>query len=313
MRKETVLLTVLLGACAGEEPPRNDAPAREGLVQQTIVDAANRFDADRAWEDLVSQVAFGPRVPGTPEHRACADWLAERLVAAGGTVTRDRFRYTVGRGTVWELENLLGRFGPEGGGRLLLLAHWDTRPWADKDPDPAKRNLPIPGANDGASGVAVLLEASRHLAEVGLPRGVDLLFVDGEDLGTEDDPEGYCRGSRRFASLGLGDYSAAIVLDMVGDAGLRIPVEPYSVAGAPELVDRVWSRAERLGVRAFSRDLGPPVFDDHVPLLEAGLPAIDLIDFDYPPWHTLADDATAVDRRSLEAVGRVVLSLALVP
>ena len=312
MIRPLLVVLLLLAGCGAEEPDpvpaRNAAPAADPARA-----AADLFDADRAWRDLLRQVDLGPRVPGSAAARAAADLLAAELAASGGEVSRDRFSYRSPAGETWELVNVLGRFGPPGPGRLLLVAHWDTRPWADRDPVPGRREFPIPGANDGASGVAVLLEVSRHLSAAALPRGVDILFVDGEDLGTDLDPEGYFRGSRRFAGRGVEEYERAMVVDMVGDADLRIPVEPYSLQGAPEVVDWVWTRAERLGVAAFVRDIGPPVLDDHIPLLEAGLPAVDLIDFDYSHWHTQKDDARAVAPRSLAAVGRVVLSLALVP
>jgi hypothetical protein len=290
------------GSRAGEGTPEAPAPA-----------PAPAFAADSAWTYLTRQVAFGPRVPGTGPHRACGEWLAERLAAAGGRVERDPFTYTDSEGTVWPLVNILGRFGPDGGGRLLLVAHWDTRPWADEDPDPERRNTPIPGAGDGASGVAILLEIARHLGTQTLPRGVDILFVDGEDLGRPGEPEGFCRGSRRFARRDLTPYRRGVVLDLVGDADLHLPIEGNSMEGAPEVVDWVWSRGIRLAPDVFDPSPGPYVFDDHVPLLEAGLPAANIIDFDYAAWHTMADDLPAVSARSLGRVGTVVLSLALEP
>jgi Zn-dependent M28 family amino/carboxypeptidase len=226
---------------------------------------------------------------------------------------RDRFSHTDSEGALWPLENILARFGPGGGGRLLLVAHWDSRPWADRDPDPVRREMPVLGANDGASGVAVLLEVARSLRGRELPRGIDILLTDGEDLGRSGSPSGYCQGSRRFARRGLQRYWRGIVLDMVGDADLRIPVEVTSLRRAPEVVDWVWGRGSRLAPEAFTWDLGLPVYDDHVPLLDAGLPTVDVIDFEFPAWHTAGDDLSAVSRRSLASVGRVILSLALQP
>ncbi len=226
---------------------------------------------------------------------------------------RDAFAYRDPQGRDWPLENILGRFGPEGGDRLLLVAHWDTRPWADLDPDPARRHLPIPGANDGASGVAVLLEVARAFSQNPPAGGVDILFADGEDLGRPDDPQGFCRGTRRFAAHGVGRYRRAIVVDMVGDADLAVPIEETSLRLAPEVVDWVWERGRRLEPDVFTTRVGFSVYDDHVPLLEAGLPSVDLIDFDYPAWHTAGDDLSQVSAASLGAVGRVVLSLALDP
>lgn len=275
--------------------------------------AAPAFDEAEAWTFLKHQVALGPRVPGTEAHRRCAVWLAATLQSYGAVVERDTFSYRDPSGRVWPLENILGKMGPAGPGRILLVAHWDSRPWADMDPDPARRTQPIPGANDGASGVAVLLEVARELRGATLSRGVDILFADGEDLGHPDDREGYCRGTRRFAERGAGDYWRGIVLDMVGDADLRIPVEAYSLDTAPDVVNWIWTRARSLEPDVFVNARGPAVYDDHIPLLRAGIPTADVIDMDYPVWHTAADDLAAVSPRSLGAVGRVVLSLALNP
>ncbi len=262
---------------------------------------------------LTAQLAFGPRVPGTSAHRACAAWLATRLAACGGKVERDAFTYRDPAGSVWPLENILARFGPDGGARLLLVAHWDTRPWADEDADPARRLQSFPGANDGASGVAVLLELARVFSQRPPPGGVDLLFADGEDLGRSGDPEGFCRGTRRFADRGVGSYARGIVLDMVGDIDLGIPIERNSLQLAPDVVDWVWERGRRLEPEVFAARLGPTVFDDHIPLIEAGLATVDVIDFDYPYWHTAGDDISRVSAASLGSVGRVVLSLAMNP
>lgn len=307
---------VLLGcgvvmACAGDPPPEQKPVAANPNARYH--DAANRFDSGRAWADLKYQVELGPRVPGTASHEACGDWLVATLQAAGARITEDRFEHTDAEGTLWPLRNILARFGPEGGRRILLVAHWDTRPWADRD-RAELHDQPILGANDGASGVAVLLEIARHLGQTPPATGVDLLFTDGEDLGRPGSAEGFCIGTKRFVAKGhAAQVEAVLVLDMIGDADLRIPVEPYSRDHAPELVDWVWGRAELLGVAAFVRESGNPVYDDHIPFLEAGIPAVDLIDFEFPAWHTHADNLSAVSEASLGHVGRVVLSLILAP
>jgi glutaminyl-peptide cyclotransferase len=321
MKPVWLLLVLGLAACGGDgggsagghrapgtaaarpgDPPAS-APADPGLA----------FDADSAFADLARQVAFGPRVPGTSAHRECGEWIVAELARRGARVERDPFTYTDADGRSWPLVNIVGHYGPAGEGRLLLVAHWDSRPWADQDPDSTLRDRPIPAANDGASGVAVLLEVARNLNGRELPRGVDLFFTDGEDLGHEGEPDGYCRGTRRFAGRGLGAYRRAVVLDMVGDVDLHIPVEGYSYTRAPQVVDWVWTRGLALSPEVFSTQRGNYVYDDHMPLLEAGLPAVDVIDFDYPYWHTHRDDLGAVSARSLGSVGRVVLSLAVRP
>lgn len=213
------------------------------------------------------------------------------------------------------LTNIAARFGlerfPDGGSRIALVAHWDSRPWCDASPDPADHALPVPGANDGASGVAVLLEMARLLRESPPDLGVDLVFVDGEDLGTDDFPAGYCIGSKRYvAAIGEVRPFAAIVLDLVGDADLSIPVEPQSRASAPWLVEKIWEAASRAGQRRyFDPSDVPPVYDDHVPFIAAGIPAVDLIDFDYAAWHTPQDDLSNVSAASLGAVGATLVEL----
>ncbi len=296
----TVLPWAVAAALLGAYAPGRAAPP------------ANSFDPDSAWAGLAAQVGFGPRVPGSAAHRRCGDWIEARLRAAGATVSVDTFTYRDPDGKAWPLRNIVGHFGPDGDGRLLLVAHWDSRPWADQDPDPAGHDKPIPGADDGASGVAVLLETGRVLGSAELPRGVDLFFTDGEDLG-RNGASGFCQGTRRFAARGLGRYRRGVVLDMVGDADLSLPVEVYSLQYAPEVVDWVWKRGTELAPEVFRREAGNAIFDDHIPLIQAGLPTVDLIDFEYPYWHTLRDDLNGVSRASLGAVGRVVLSLALRP
>ena len=273
----------------------------------------SRVVSDSAWTALTTQLHFGPRVPGTDAHRRCGDWLVSELQRFGARVEEDTFSYSDTLGTTWPLRNILGHLGPSGNGRLLLVAHWDTRPWADQDPDPARRNQPIPGASDGASGVAVLLEVARVLQGETLPRGVDILFADGEDLGRSGHPEGYCRGTRRFAEHSLAPYWRGVVLDLVGDADLHLRVEQYSLVRAPEVVDWIWQRGAALAPDVFSSEMNGAIFDDHIPLLDAGLPAADVIDLDYAAWHTHADDLGAVSAASLVAVARVVTSLALAP
>ena len=226
----------------------------------------------------------------------------------------DAFEYRDPEGVSWPLQNILASFGPPGGDqRLLLVAHWDTRPWADMDPDPGLRGNPVPGANDGASGVAILLEVARVIGSLSLPQGVDILFADGEDLGQPGSNDGYCQGTRRFAGRNLSRYACAVVLDMVGDADLRLPVERYSLARAPEVLDWVWKHGMAVAPGVFVLDVGSAVYDDHMPLLAAGLPAVDIIDFEYPAWHTQRDDLTAISKESLATVGRVVLNLLLDP
>jgi hypothetical protein len=268
-----------------------------------------RFDGERAFRDLVRQCEFGPRVPGTEAHREMEAWLLARLRATAEEVLVDTFTVEVEGDTLPEFRNYTARFDPGNGTRVLLCAHYDSRPRADRDPDPEKRGRAIAGANDGASGVAVLLELARVFAADPPGIGVDMVFFDGEDYGESSGM--MLLGSRRFASRN-GDYRPlyGLLLDMVGDRDLRIYQELYSVRACPEIVDRVWSRARAEGrAGVFIPVPRHAVYDDHVPLLEVGIRCIDIIDFDYPWWHTTADTPDKCSAASLQAVGDVVLAL----
>lgn len=266
-----------------------------------------RFDGGRAFALLEEQCRLGPRYPGSPGHAAVERLIEERLAAAGAEVSRRPFEAALTTGDTLRLVNIVGRYAPNAERRVLLGAHYDTRPRADRDPDPAARRTPIRGANDGASGVAVLLEIARLLGGARAPVGVDLVFFDGEDWGEEGRTQDYLLGSKHYAALlGPDRPAAVIVVDMVGERGARFPVEGFSEAAAPGLCDELWTIAEGLGIAAFERRRGPAIIDDHLPFIQAGLPAVDVIDFEYPHWHTLADTPDQCDAASLEAVGRVL-------
>jgi len=272
----------------------------------SLAAAPARFDPQRAYRDLVTQCEFGPRVPGTPAHAECARWLTQTLYDCADAVSVQPFTSTVG-GKALPLSNIVATFNPAGTGHVLLAAHWDTRPTADRDPDPANRSRPILGANDGASGVAVLLEIARALnAHPPRPR-VTIVLFDGEDYGPG--VEDMFLGSKHFARTFAGPkVQWAVLLDMVGDRDLKIRPERFSVRRAPAVVDRIWTAAEKIGATAFVREPGPTVLDDHVFLLDRGIPCIDVIDFDYPHWHTLADTPDKCAPDSLAQVGTTLLT-----
>jgi glutaminyl-peptide cyclotransferase len=202
-----------------------------------------------------------------------------------------------------------------------LGAHYDTRPVCDRDADPEHRSTPLTGANDGASGVAVLLHLMEILGRNLPPGGVDFLFFDGEDSGLSGDSSGFCLGSRHLAAtcrdfgnpLSQGTPRGLIVLDMVGKKNLQIPMEAYSLVNAPEWTESVFERAEQLGLEAFIRQRGPAIYDDHVPFMEIGIPAVDLIDFDFPQWHTTGDTPDICSISSLNEVGRLMLDIIYKP
>jgi glutaminyl-peptide cyclotransferase len=286
--------------CRGAEPSEADGPR-------------TRFDGQRAFGYLRRQLEFGPRVPGTAAHREAGDWLVALLRERADTVVVQEWVHVTVRGDSLPMRNILARFRPAATERVLYVAHWDTRPVAERDPDPARRAIPIPGANDGASGVALLLGVADALAAVPPDVGVDLLFVDGEDYGDFDREEDVLIGSSWFADhLPAPDYQPlyGVVWDMVADRELRIHQEVNSVQGAPEVVARVWRAADELGYGSvFVPQARHRVQDDHLPLLRRGLRVIDVIDFDFPYHHQHADGLGAVSASSLQSVGDVALSL----
>lgn len=299
-----------LAAC-NDEPP---APPPPPVLATDRPD----FDGARAFDLVVRQVEFGPRVPGTPGHAAQLEWMVAQLDSLADSVWTQSFEHRHSEtGAVLNLTNVVARFVPDAERRIVLLAHWDTRPTSDMA-QPDEQNVPVPGANDGASGTAVLLQLARHLAQQSPELGVDLLLVDGEDFGpTTDD---MFLGARHFAELfASGAHPGptpayAVLLDMVGDADPRFPIEGYSAEYAPQVAQRVWGIAARLGYgTTFAREVGGYISDDHVPLNEAGLPTIDIIDFDYGPgngyWHTPNDTPDQVRATTLGMVGEVMLEL----
>lgn len=275
------------------------------------------FDGEAALGYAREQVAFGPRVPNTDGHRRTGDWIRAHLARTADSVEIQSFTHVTAAGDTLRLRNFVGRFRPEQSERVLLLAHWDTRPVADQSPNLADQRRPVPGANDGASGVAVLLALADVFATTVPALGVDLLFVDGEDYGDFSGPDGgigpdVLLGSRHFAATLTPDRFPlfAVLLDMIGDADLRIAQEGYSAARAPEVVTRVWDTARRLGYgEVFEPAVRYTLTDDHLPLLDRGVRAIDVIDYDYPYWHTVEDTPDKLSARSLQIVGDVMVAL----
>jgi hypothetical protein len=269
------------------------------------------FDEQAALGYVEAQLRFGPRVPNTEGHRKAGDWILEQLRARADTAVVQEFNHVTVQGDTLRLRNFIGSFRPELRERILYVAHWDTRPIADNNP-PNRRAQPIPGANDGASGVALLLGVADALRKKPPAVGVDLLFVDGEDYGDFSLDRDVLIGSRYYASLVTPDRLPlfAVVFDMVGDRDLAILQEGHSVRRAPEVVERVWSKAAELGYERFFRaTVGGAITDDHLPLLDAGIRAINVIDIDYEYWHTTEDTIDKLSARSLKVVGDVAVAL----
>ncbi len=273
---------------------------------------AKEFRGDTAFAYIQRQLAFGPRIPNTAGAKQTGDWLLAQLRARADTVIVQEFQQRTAKGQTLKLRNFLARFRPQATDRILFLAHWDTRPFADKSANLGQQRMPVPGANDGASGVAVLLGVADALKAKPPTVGVDLLFVDGEDYGNFSDSTETLIGARYFAKHLPPGYTTlfAVLFDMVGDKDLQFQQEGYSMANAPEVVQRVWQTAARLGYgRVFQARAEQPLIDDHVPLQQAGIRAIDVIDFDFPYHHTTEDTIDKVSAVSLQIVGDVAVAL----
>lgn len=273
------------------------------------------FDGEAALGYVRTQLDFGPRIPGTEGHRKAGDWIVAMMRERADTVTEQRWTHVTAQGDSLPMRNVLARFRPDAEARVLYVTHWDTRPRSDAASVPAeRRSLPVPGANDGASGTAMLIALGDLLRHSPPSVGVDFLFVDGEDYGAFGPPEvDVLIGSRYFAAnLPSPDYRPlfGVLWDMVGDRDLRFEQEGYSRRDAPEVVRRVWQQAAALGYgNVFVPVEGLAITDDHIPLLEVGLRVIDVIDFDYPWHHTPEDTIDKVSARSLQIVGDVAHAL----
>lgn len=277
------------------------------------------FNADSAYTYLAKQVEFGPRVPNTSAHVKTGDWLVAELKRHGANVTEQKAQLKAFDGTILNARNIFAQINPDAKERVLLLAHWDSRPWADQDPDPQKRTQPVDGANDGASGVAVLLEIARQLSLTPVEKGVDILFVDAEDWGEDGNDDSWALGTQYFVNnFPVKGYNPryAILLDMVGGEGATFCREYFSEQSAPNVSEDLWQIAAKLGYNdMFLNRMGTAVLDDHVQLIKAGIPAVDIIEYHIdgnsgfnPRWHTTADNLSGISKRTLEAVGKVIMN-----
>ena len=287
----------LFGACAGDDAVK-----------------AGNFDGPGAMLYAKAQVDFGPRIPGTSGHQRAGDWIVEQMKSRADTVITQTWTHTTLDGKQLPMRNVLARFNPSATDRILYVTHWDTRPVSDAAENLGERQLPVPGANDGASGVGLFVALADALKKTPPAQGVDLLFVDGEDYGAFDEVGAdVLIGSKYFAAHPPEpNYKPifGVLWDMIGDKDLRIKKEGYSVEQAPEVVDRVWAKAAELGYGAIFVDENQgPITDDHVPLLRAGMRVIDVLDIDYPHHHRPTDTFDKISARSLSIVGEVAEAL----
>ena len=322
-------LAVLAFAACGTDSGSSNPQAPQNRSAENIV--APEFNEDSAYAYVARQVAFGPRVPNTETHEACAAWLARELARHGAQVTVQEGRARAFDGTILNMKNIVGSFHPESRDRVLLFAHWDTRPFADKDS--LRQREPIDGANDGASGVGVLLEIARQLGQIPADIGVDIAFFDAEDYGrpewlpsSQNGYKDWCLGSQFWAANPhRPGYRArfGILLDMVGARDAVFHQEGTSLRLAPHVVRKVWKRASDLGFGGrFSSRSTPQTIDDNLFVSElAGIPSANIVDYrvnvrpmGYGPFHhTHADNMDIIDPQTLDVVGTTVLSVVYNP
>lgn len=285
-----------------------------------------KFNPDSAYAFTAKQCDFGPRPMNTPAHEACGKWIVAKFKQYGCKVSLQQTNLKGYDGTMLKSTNIMAQYNPETTTRVLICAHWDSRPWADNDPDSANWRKPILAANDAASGVAVMMEIARQLQQdKKLNIGVDFVCLDAEDWGTPqwanvpDDANSWALGAQYFAANLPKGYKPryGILLDMVGGQAAQFYKEGYSMRFAPEIVKKVWQAARQSGYENyFQNGDGGYITDDHLPINQfANIPTIDIIPY-YPDcpqssfgptWHTIADNMDAIDKQTLQAVGQTII------
>lgn len=325
---------LLAAACTDNKTTTETATATE---QPAKLPKAPAFNADSAYAYTARQVAFGPRVPNSRAHVACGDYLVAKLKSFGLKVREQPFSAMTFDGTTIRGRNIIAQYQPQAARRVAIFGHWDTRPFADADKDPKKKNKPMDGASDGASAVAVALEVARGLSrqpEAQAPNvGVDFIFFDAEDWGYDtstqsklknqlegSSTDSWCLGSQYWAkNLVPAGYKAeyGVLLDMVGAKGGSFTREGVSLKNARGPLDRIWNTATQLGYSdQFRYQDTPEITDDHVYTNQAGIPTLDI--YDHPPYgtdffpayhHTTQDNMSIIDRRTMKAVGQTVLQV----
>ena len=307
-----IMTLCFLWGCKGDA--REGSAAQVKATNSATKPPATGFDGSSAYSYAKTQFDFGPRVPGTPAAKKAGDWIIQQMRGRADTVIVQSFTHTTADGKKLPLRNILARFRPEVTDRVLYVTHWDSRPISESATDPAEQNRPVPGANDGASGVGMFIALADVLKRQKPVYGVDLLFTDGEDYGQFGPPEvDVLIGSKYFAAHPPSpNYRPlfGILWDMIGDKDLRIPYEMNSFQQVPEVVSRVWQTAADMGYGdVFVQESGGLINDDHIPLLNVGMKVIDVIDLTYPAHHTPYDTMDKISARSLATVGDVATAL----
>lgn len=323
MNRKYIFLSFLLVASLFTSCKSNKQATEE--VLQPVGPA---FMADSAMAYCQAQCDFGPRTMNSKAHDLCEEWIINKFKGFGLDVETQKADLTGWDGTKLHSTNIIAHFNPQAERRILICAHWDSRPWADNDPDSTNWHKPVLAANDGASGVGVMLEVARLLQnDTTLAIGVDLVCFDAEDYGTpqwaeknEDSENTWALGAQYWAKNLPENYKPqfGILLDMVGGQGAKIYQEQNSIRYAASIVDKVWSAARHAGFSSvFANEVGGGVTDDHVPVNEAGIPTVDIIPF-YPDcrqssfgptWHTINDDMEHLDINTLKAVGQTLIQV----
>ncbi|HSD62317.1 MAG TPA: M28 family peptidase [Ignavibacteriaceae bacterium] len=308
--------TLILLGCNNKDETVVSKPAFE--LQKN--DSIPVFNGNNAYLQTKTQVDFGPRNPGSKGHSIALAYLRNELNRYADIIILQPFSYQ-GYNEELSLTNIIARFNPSEKNRILICAHWDTRPRAEHSVDSLKQNQPIPGANDGASGCGVILELARILKQEKPVYGIDLVLLDGEDYGKENDLDNYCLGSKYFSiHIPDGVYPEfAILLDMIGDKEATFLKEENSMQYAPDIVSLVWGIASQLNITLFNPREGGAIYDDHVPMNQAGIKTIDIIDAglvgaDSPDerrnyWHSNKDTMENIGEQTLQQVGDVLVFL----
>ncbi len=305
-------LAALLTACGST----GSTTAAQDAADTAATASVTPFDGDAAFSYTRQQCEFGPRVPGTAAHSKCAQWLMTTLQSSCDTVIMQTGNVTTATAGTIGIKNIIGIINPEASQRLLLLAHWDSRPWADNDPNPNNHTKPVMGANDGASGVGVLLQLAQQLKDDKTALGVDILLVDAEDMGENDNEQSWGLGTQYWVQHPhVEGYKPlfGILLDMVGAPDATFSREYYSVQYAGGFVDLVWKNAAG---SHFVNAQGGAVTDDHTFVNQGGIPCIDIIDMRSdsdtgfcPVWHTVNDTMDGIDPATLGEVGQTLLNV----
>jgi len=320
------LIPVILASCNNASQKSKPGTADSTSMKMPKVEIPS-FNKDSAYAYIVAQLAFGPRVPGTPAHEKCADYITGRLKSWCRDVIIQKCRMAAFNGKMLDGKNIIASWKPELKNRIILCSHWESRPWADHDPDPKNRRKPVDAANDGASGVGVLMEVARHFNMKEPSVGIDIVLFDLEDYGP---PQDESTGNDKWWGLGSQywaqnphkkGYSAryGILLDMVGAPGATFLLEGISQQNAGDVQQKVWDIANRIGYSSyFLYEKGGLVTDDHIFIMKyLNIPVVDLIHLDkttdsgfYPYWHTTHDNLAEIDANTLKAVGQTLLTVA---